>query len=370
MKKHATRIDKLVKSPLWQDFLDYLNFWHRYVKNRAYIPFSFFEAVKDFLVVGLYKDRGKKARPILHLGAMGMTFFVVIFAPLLFEKRDSEIDERRGNVLAASSNELSFYTIQAEEVKRLRGGEVVLHEVKEGEDLAGIASLYGLKKETIMWENNLRENSKLSVGSNLRILPVDGVYHKVSKGESVESIGKKYGLEAAQTQAIVDFPFNEFLNDKFELAPGQWLMIPGGIKRIKSEASPTYARVLTPDAGTVNATGSFIWPASGIITQGYSFYHKAIDIAGSGSILAADSGVVEIAGWSVYGYGNHVIVNHGNGTKTLYAHMRELSVSSGQSVNRGDVLGQMGSTGRSTGVHLHFEVRQDSVLLNPLDVLK
>ena len=226
MKKHATRIDKLVKSPLWQDFLDYLNFWHRYVKNRAYIPFSFFEAVKDFLVVGLYKDRGKKARPILHLGAMGMTFFVVIFAPLLFEKRDSEIDERRGNVLAASSNELSFYTIQAEEVKRLRGGEVVLHEVKEGEDLAGIASLYGLKKETIMWENNLRENSKLSVGSNLRILPVDGVYHKVSKGESVESIGKKYGLEAAQTQAIVDFPFNEFLNDKFELAPGQWLMIP------------------------------------------------------------------------------------------------------------------------------------------------
>ena len=89
---------------------------------------------------------------------------------LLFKKRDSEIDERRGNVLAASSNELSFYTIQAEEVKRLRGGEVVLHEVKEGEDLAGIASLYGLKKETIMWENNLCENSKLSVGSNLRIL--------------------------------------------------------------------------------------------------------------------------------------------------------------------------------------------------------
>lgn len=369
MKKRSSYFSASPIGQLKNDFVDYLNFWHRYLKNRAYIPFSLFESCKDVVVVRLYKDRGKKARPIIHLGAVGMVFLVVNLAPLIFERNQREIDERRGSVLAANNDELSFYTIQAEEVKRLRGGEITLHEIKEGDTLESIAELYGLKKETIVWENDLKEKAKLVVGNTLRILPVDGIYHKVSKGESVESIGKKYGLEAAQTQAIIDFPFNEFLNDQFDLSPGQWLMIPGGIPQVR-EIKPTYAKVLTPDAGTVNATGNFIWPASGMITQGYSFYHKAIDIAGSGAIIAADSGVVETAGWSPYGYGNHVVIDHGNGMKTLYAHLREISVTQGQSVNRGDVMGQMGSTGRSTGVHLHFEIRQDSVLLNPLEILK
>ena len=109
-----------------------------------------------------------------------------------------------------------------------------------------------------------------------------------------------------------------------------------------------------------------------MITQGYSFYHKAIDIAngGGGPILAADSGIVTASGWDGSGYGNRVIVDHGNGSRTLYAHLRVLNVTEGQSVNRGDMLGEMGSTGRSTGTHLHFEIRQDSVLLNPMNYLR
>jgi murein DD-endopeptidase MepM/ murein hydrolase activator NlpD len=357
------------------DFGDYLNFWHRYLKNRIYAPFSTFETAKDVVVSGLYKNRGKKSRPILHLGAMGLAFIVVVLEPRLFEQGQSGSDDRRGNVLAASTEEVSFYTMQAEEVRALRGGEVMMHAVKEDETLETIAAQYGLQKETVMWENNLKAGATLALGDQLRILPLDGIRHKVAKGETVVTIGKKYGLEDAQTQAIVDFPFNEFVNDEtFELAPGQYLMIPGGVKPEEKAITPsaTYARTLTPDAGTVNATGSFIWPASGMITQGYSFYHKAIDIANntSPSILAADSGVVITSGWTSSGYGNHVIIDHGNGSKTLYAHMSVLTVGEGQSVNRGDVIGVMGSTGRSTGIHLHFEIRQDDVLLNPLSYLK
>ena len=324
---------------------------------------------------GLYHDRGKKSRPILHLGVVATAFIVIVLAPMVFEQAAQGGEGAMGNVLAATGEDASFYTMQAEEVRQLRGGEITYHEVQEGETLESIANQYGLRQETIIWENNLKENATLEPGQRLKILPIDGVRHKVAKGETIVTIGKKYGLEDAAVQAIVDFPFNEFVNDEtFELATGQYLMIPGGVKPKEKAVTPvaTFARVLTPDAGTVSATGSYIWPAAGMITQGYSFYHKAIDIAsgGGGPILAAESGWIVASGWDGSGYGNRVIIDHGNGSRTLYAHLRVLNVVEGQSVNRGDILGEMGSTGRSTGTHLHFEIRQDTVLLNPLDYLR
>jgi murein DD-endopeptidase MepM/ murein hydrolase activator NlpD len=129
----------------------------------------------------------------------------------------------------------------------------------------------------------------------------------------------------------------------------------------------------TPDAGVVSATGQFSWPTSGSISQRYVWYHKALDISNKGgpAILAADSGRVTVAGWpDNFGYGNRVIINHGNGFETLYAHMSSIAVSVGQTVNRGDVLGVMGSTGRSTGTHLHFEIRQNGATLDPLGFLR
>ncbi|MCA9369829.1 MAG: M23 family metallopeptidase [Pseudomonadales bacterium] len=244
-----------------------------------------------------------------------------------------------------------------------------------------MAARYGLSVDTILWENNLSEKDSLKPGTELRILPVDGVRHKVSRGETIYSIGKKYGLDAAQVQVIVDYPFNEFLNDEtFELATGQYVVVPGGKPPEKTTSAATTrsgttvarAAQQTPDAGAVTATGSFVWPASGRITQGYSFYHKAFDIAnqGGGPILAGDSGTVTAAGWDSSGYGNRVIIDHGNGYSTLYGHMRVLQVSVGQTVSRGSVIGQMGSTGRSTGTHLHFEVRQGGILLNPGSFLR
>jgi len=123
----------------------------------------------------------------------------------------------------------------------------------------------------------------------------------------------------------------------------------------------------------VVASGKFVWPASGVISQAYRWYHKAIDIANKlmPPVLAADSGKVVIAGWpDNVGYGNRVLIDHGNGFMTLYAHLAKIFVSAGQTVKRGDQIGQMGSSGRSTGIHLHFEIRRGGDLLNPQEFLK
>ncbi len=358
------------------DLRQFVSFLVNYFRARSYHWFKRFELLKTGLVDVLYKKRGRYVRPFLHFGTIGLIFLVITVGPILFGREDESGSVQQQGVLNTTAYGQSFYTQQAEEVRQFRGGEIITHYVTEGETLSQIAERYGLETTTIIWENDLTESSTLKPGMELRILPLDGVRHQVARGETIFTIGKKYGLEGSQTQVIVDYPFNEFLNDEtFELVTGQYLMIPEGVPPKKTPpASRTIAQaVLTPDAGSVAATGSFVWPASGGITQGYKFYHKAIDIAnsGGGPILSSDSGVVIGAGWlDGYGYGNRVMVDHGNGYVTLYAHLSTVQVVQGQRVNRGDILGQMGSTGRSTGVHLHFEIRQNGVLLNPLSFLQ
>ena len=358
--------------PLFQELWDFGRFLYRYVRVRGYSVFSRFELLKDVIVDLLYKRRGKYSRPILHFGTIALIFIVITFGPLIL--RQSNGDEEQsvsGGVLSsveAYGSDLT--TSESEEVRQYRGGEIVTHRVQDGETLSSIAKLYNLDITTILWENDLPKNATLKPGQELRILPVDGIRHKVQRGETIYSIAKKYGLtEEAEAQKIISYPFNEFKNaETFELAIGQVILVPDGVKPAEV-ASPraNIANRLTPDAGSVTASGSFVWPASGKITQGYSFYHKAFDIAnrGGGPILAADSGTIVVAGWSSAGYGNHIMIDHGNGYVTLYGHMSVLQVQTGQKVARGNVIGQMGSTGRSTGVHLHFEVRKGGVLENP-----
>jgi len=373
MSRLQTRFKMPIVLKDWSDFFKFIN---RYARGRGYRWFSGFELGKGAIVDLLYKKRGRYARPFLHFGTIGLTFIVITFGPLVLSQAEDEGgSEIVGGVLTASAYVTDFNTLQAEEVRQYRGGEIIIHTVTEGETLSSIAARYGLQTTTVMWENNLTEESKIKPGQELKILPLDGIRHKVSRGETIYSIGKKYGLEGSEIQVIVDYPFNEFLNDEtFDLATGQYLMVPDGVKKSVSNAAGYVARQIqiTPDAGSVTATGSFVWPATGRITQGYRFYHKAIDIAnrGGGPILAADGGTVVGAGWlDGYGYGNRVIIDHGNGFVTLYAHLSVIQVKAGQRVNRGDLIGRMGSTGRSTGTHLHFEIRQGGVLLNPLSFL-
>ena len=357
---------------VFKDISEYFAFLKRYIRTRFYHWFSKFEVFKDLLVDLLYQKRGKYVRPFLHFGTIGLVFLAISVGPLVFGSDEDRQSELAQGVLTSQAYGSNFYTQQAEEVKQFRGGEIIVHIVAEGETLSSIAERYGLDVTTILWENDLSENATLKPGQELRILPVDGVRHKVARGETIYSIGKKYGLDDSQVQVIVDYPFNEFLNDEtFELATGQFMMVPDGVppaKKAPVRTAVTRTIVTTPDAGAVTATGSFVWPASGRITQGFRVYHKAWDIAngGGGPILAADSGTVLVAGWlDGYGYGNRIMVDHGNGYVTLYAHLSVIQVQPGQRVNRGDVIGQMGSTGRSTGTHLHFEIRNGGVLLDP-----
>lgn len=366
---------KLFSKPqLFTDIQKFAGFLVWYLRSRSYNWFRRFEIAKDAVVDLLYQKRGRYVRPFLHLGTIVLIFLFITTGPVIFSRAEEDQTVEMG-VLATTAFGSSIYTQQAEEVREFRGGEIITHVVAEGETLSSIGQRYGLQVNTVLWENKITEKTPLKPGMELKILPVDGVRHQVQRGETIFSIAKKYGLDESQAQVIVDYPFNEFLNDEtFELATGQYLMIPDGAmpEGYGQPPVPKARVVLTPNNPGATATGTFIWPASGMITQGYRFYHKAIDIANrnAGPILAADSGVVVGAGWDPSGYGNRVLIDHGNGYVTLYGHLSVIQVSAGQRVGRGDVLGQMGSTGRSTGTHLHFEIRQGEVLLSPQSFLK
>jgi murein DD-endopeptidase MepM/ murein hydrolase activator NlpD len=348
------------------EFWDFLtDYWYK----KLYRGYRYFEGFKDGLVDLLYQRRGKYSRPFVHAGMVVLVFLGITIGPLLLESVEDPIQasELPGDEILGLSTEdtmeMGMRTIPSEGVLEYRGGEIVDYTVESGETLSIIAEKFSLQVDTILWANGLDSDKvKIKKGQTLKIPPVDGVIHKVKKGETVYSIAKKYNTNP---QGMVDYPFNEFTNDEtFALAIGQVLMVPDGVMP-QPEVAPaaTIAKILTPDAGAVSVLGAFVWPASGGISQGYRFYHKAIDIANSGRVT--------VAGWpSNEGYGNRVMIDHGNGYVTLYAHMSKITVAPGQTVNRGDTIGYMGSTGRSTGVHLHFEIRAGGSLQNPLNFLK
>jgi len=155
------------------------------------------------------------------------------------------------------------------------------------------------------------------------------------------------------------------------LTPGQNLYVPNGVieeKKPQQGGQQFYAKI---QAG-VQGTSNFIWPSSGNITTYPVWYHMALDIANRAAppIIAADTGTVTYTGCLEYGYGCHIIIDHANGFQTLYGHLSSIEVSAGQAVTKGQRIGVMGSTGRSTGTHLHFEVRSGGSLTNPLNYLQ
>ncbi len=253
--------------------------------------------------------------------------------------------------------------------------EIIEYEVKSGETASEIAQKFNISIETLKWANNLQSVNNIKPGQKLKILPVSGVAHTVKEGDTLESVAKKY---SAESQGIVDFPFND-IPDDFKLKVGQVLIVPDGVPpEVKAPPSrrpqPQYlAQGPTSPAFSAPGGGSFIWPTSGGLSQYFSWYHPGIDIPNKSAptIVAADSGTVVVAGWpDNYGYGNRVVIDHGNGYRTLYAHLSNIYVSNGQTVSQGQAIGQMGSSGRSTGTHLHFEVHYKDIAVNPLAILK
>ncbi len=244
-----------------------------------------------------------------------------------------------------------------EQLSGRRAG-VIEYVVQDGDLLSFIASDYGVSQVSIMWANALTNPNNIKPGQILRIPPITGVIHKVLKGDTASSLAKKYGADADRIIAYNRLPIDG------SLAISSEIIIPNGVLKasrttgIATKLATTVVAQFThlPDLGDY-----FIRPTTGIITRNGAIHGRnGIDIANSYGtpIKAAADGVVAISDASGYngGYGRYIKLSHGNGTETLYGHASKLLVEVGQSVHKGDVIALMGSTGNSTGNHLHFEV--------------
>lgn len=263
---------------------------------------------------------------------------------------------------------------------------VVQYTVEKGDSIFGIAHKFGLKPETILWANFEQLNDDphmISVGLNLNVPAVDGVLYKWKEGDTVESVAAQLH---AKPEDILNWPGNKLDVTNPVIEPGRMIMVPGGSREFKQWVVPVaYAPksgvnkgISGPGgcdiaAGGAVGSGSFVWPAANHSLSGNDYWsgHLAIDIAaGTGApVYAADNGVVVYAGPIGGGYGNMVMIDHNNGYHTLYAHLSQISVYCGQSVYQGNLIGLAGSTGNSTGPHLHFEVRYLGGFINPWYVL-
>ena len=305
----------------------------------------------------------------LHLSAMTLLTLGVIVSPFI---QDVNLFGSSGLSLAQSDNESLITTPDVFDTKLSEKprDKIITYTVQNGDNLSSIAKRFGIDENTIKWQNNLRSDY-INVGDSLSILPVTGIAHKVARGDTVYTIAKKY---SANSQAIVDFPFNDFANPQtFSLVEGQILIVPEGVP---PKEAPRIIRRQFFAAGPVEVGASgFTWPARGPINQGYTWYHRGIDIgADIGTpIVAGQSGRVSevyTSGWNG-GYGIHVIIAGDNGYSTLYSHMSGVNVSPGDRVEAGrSLIGWIGLTGRTTGAHLHFEIRGGSGFLNPLTIMQ
>jgi len=246
---------------------------------------------------------------------------------------------------------------------------IITYVVQDGDTISEIAETFQISTNTLLWENEIGPRDFIKPGQELVILPVSGVTHTIKRGETLNAIAARYKAKAEDILEV------NRLADASEIQIGQKLVVPDGIP------PPPPRPVSAPSSGLANirdifkpaqpVSGSFNWPTSGKrITQYFrGWRHTGIDIgvALRSPVYAADDGVVITSGWNTGGYGYYVIIDHGNGIHTLYAHNTKNTVSKGDRVHKGDVIASSGSTGRSTGPHVHFEVRVNGNKVNPLD---
>ncbi len=268
-------------------------------------------------------------------------------------KSDKEINVVSETALVPSTSAMGTDSDDAD----VSSEDITIYVVRKGDTAATIAEMFKVKVNTIYWANDLKKGDKLTEGDTLIILPTDGVKHTVLKGQTLKGIAKLYGVDVNDITS-----FNDILLDT-SLVVGDELIIPGA--EIKT-TSPTKTikqggRLPASDKSSQrSSTGYFIKPIPCGQTQG-RHDRTAVDLGchTSGTpIKAAASGKIIFAknGWNG-AFGNLVIIQHPNGMKTYYAHQSKLNVSIGDQVSQGDIIGFVGNTGRSTGPHLHFEVR-------------
>lgn len=272
------------------------------------------------------------------------------------------------------------------DISQQGNSSVTQYQVVSGDSLFAIAKQFNIKPETILYSNKdtLNDNPEnIKPGMSLTIPPVDGLLYTWQNGDTLQKVAGEF---KAKVDDILNWPGNNFDLTNPQIQAGTQVMIPGGQRELVDWSSfiPTISRGTTgagtgtSNVGTANCSGGpigsgFLWPTHGPHTLSGNDYgptHLGIDItAVYVPIYASASGVVVLAGWSQYGYGNVIEIDHGNGYATVYAHLSQLLVKVCDPVYAGQQIAVSGSTGNSTGPHLHFEVREGGANINPWSVL-
>lgn len=361
-----------------KETVEYLDFLKDYSKSRIIKMNSFSNTIKNGFVNLLLLNRGKYSSSILNTTFFLVTGAVVIVTPNI--AKNTFVSSFYGNInqideVSLDVNEFELGNIISEKPP----DRIIEYQVQKGEKLSDIVGPQGKFKYTsinsVKWLNNIKADN-LKEGTIVKIPPIDGIVHTVSPGETIYSIAKKYNINA---QSIINYPYNDFADQEtYQLAQNQILYIPGGIYGnsnsglLENLAYKTTSIQNTPIVGGTKGSGNFLWPTDGIVTQYPIWYHMAFDIARSigTPVKAADSGTVSYSDCIATGYGCHIIIDHGNSFTTLYAHLSKRNVQVGENVSKGQEIGLMGSTGRSTGPHLHFEIRINGKTQNPADYFK
>jgi len=283
-----------------------------------------------------------------------------------------------GNALISTEEPITSSTIEEQKQKK----STFAYTVREGDTPSTIAARFGVSTNTIMWANGISDGDVIKTGDILIILPVTGILHEVKKGDDLSTIAKKYDVK------VEDVAKENHISDSANLKIGQKLIVPDGYISTRSSNPVIVAQAPdeNPAADETNADqiptpppaeekpstqkneGGFIWPTvTKRLSQYFGWNHTGIDIPNRAlpPVFAAKSGKVAFSGW-LGGYGHLIIIDHGNSTRTYYAHLSQDFVKAGDSVTQGETIGHIGTTGRSTGPHLHFEIRKNGKPTNPL----
>jgi murein DD-endopeptidase MepM/ murein hydrolase activator NlpD len=369
---------KILFVKFFVEFIKYLLIRSRVILTIASVIndlFSgYFDFAKRFFVNKLFWGRGK----LLRFTAQFLGVFLLLFTFVSYTYKTATLDSVEHNfehVYAAQQDLLiqgaSTNTEVPDDRRRIDSEEYL---VKTGDTLSTVAEYYGLELETLLWANDLEENSIINPGESLEIPPGDGLSVKAASGDTLESLAKKY---ESSPQMIIDV---NWLDYPFDITAGQELFIPDGKKpEPPTPAAPVYSGMVYQRAGNLPSSPSVAgvdrflhWPVQGggRLLQCYSGWHNGVDIsapAGTNAVASA-AGTVTFAGcqsggcppmgslYGGWGLAWTVVVDHGNGISTVYGHLRNIYVSSGQAVSRGQALAEMGATGTAYGVHIHYMV--------------
>ena len=275
---------------------------------------------------------------------------MAVFKPVVVSE-ESEVDTLDSSSTGALSATTGSLRVSTENIEYPTNDTISVYEVKKGDTIGMVAELHGVSKNTIVWANNLK-SEKLTPGDILVILPITGVRHTVKNGDTVTSIAKKYKGD------IDDIAKYNGIAADAKLVVGEIVLVPEGeiaAVVVKGKSS------VSVSSGNSTPNGFFTRPlVGGRKTQGIHG-NNGVDIAAlvGTPVLAAADGQIIVARNSGYngGYGDMIIIKHNGNIQTVYAHLSSVGVTTGQYVSKGQTIGAVGNTGRSTGPHLHFEVR-------------